>query len=52
MYNLLKKKREKLESEIKSKNKKLKERQRKLKKQIDGKEKKLRIASKSNKIKI
>lgn len=45
-YDLLKKKREKIESQIKIKNKKLKEKQQKLKKQIEEKNKKLKSVSK------
>jgi len=45
-YDLLKKKREKIESQIKTKNQKLKEKQQKLKKQIKEKNKKLKSASK------
>ena len=45
-YDLLKKKREKIESQIKTKNKKLKEKQDQLKKQIDAKNKKLKSISK------
>ena len=45
-YDLLKKKREKIESQIKIKNQKLKEKQQKLKKQIDEKNKKLKSIAK------
>ena len=50
-YDLLKKKREKIESQIKIKNQKLKEKQQKLKKQIDEKNKKLKSASKKSIVK-
>ena len=46
-YDLLKKKREKIESQIKIKNQKLKEKQQKLKKQIDEKNKKLKSIAKN-----
>ena len=45
-YDLLKKKREKIESQIKIKNQKLKEKQQKLKKQINEKNKKLKSIAK------
>ncbi len=49
-FDLLKKKREKIDLKIKSKNVKLKEKQAKLKKQIDEKNKKLKSIGKSTKI--
>ncbi len=51
LYESLKKKREKIESQIKIKNKKLKEKQQKLKKQIDEKDKKLKSITKKSSIK-
>jgi len=50
-YDLLKKKREKIESQIKTKNQKLKEKQQKLKKQIEKKNKKLKFTSKKPTVK-